>query len=68
MKVELHLKSDEQQAHLRSLFDRGPGYAVLLDQTLPLKQGARSGRGAARGQRQEKANQSLEGHRASNPC
>lgn len=32
MKVELHLTSDEQRAQLRGLFDRGPGYAVLLEQ------------------------------------
>ena len=32
MKVELHLKTDEQRTHLRGLFDRSPEYAVLLDQ------------------------------------
>lgn len=32
MRVELHLKTDEQRAHLRGLFDRSPDYAVLLGQ------------------------------------
>ena len=32
MRVELHLKTDEQRAHLRGLFDRGPDYTVLLGQ------------------------------------
>jgi len=32
MRVELHLKTDEQRAHLRGLFDRGPDYAALLGQ------------------------------------
>ena len=30
MRVELHLTTDEQQTHLRGLFDRGPDYAALL--------------------------------------
>jgi hypothetical protein len=30
MKVELHLKTDEQRTQLRGLFDRGPDYAALL--------------------------------------
>ncbi|MEO8145462.1 MAG: chromate resistance protein ChrB domain-containing protein [Betaproteobacteria bacterium] len=30
MRVELHLKTDEQRAHLRGLFDRSPDYAALL--------------------------------------
>jgi hypothetical protein len=32
MRVELHLKTDEQQAHLRGLFDRSGDYAALTDQ------------------------------------
>src|SRR6185295_19273881 len=32
MKVELHLKTDEQRAHLRGLFDRSADYTVLLGQ------------------------------------
>src|SRR5258706_9960009 len=32
MKVELHLTTDEQRAHLRGLFDRGPDYTALLAQ------------------------------------
>jgi len=32
MRVELHLKTDEQRAHLRNLFDRSREYAALLDQ------------------------------------
>ena len=32
MRVELHLKSDEQLVHLRGLFDRGTQYAALLEQ------------------------------------
>jgi len=32
MRVELHLKTDEQRAHLRGLFDRGPDYTMLLSQ------------------------------------
>ena len=30
MKVELHLQSDEQRAHLRDLFDRSPEYGALV--------------------------------------
>jgi hypothetical protein len=32
MRVELHLKTDEQREHLRSLFDRSSEYGALLDQ------------------------------------
>ena len=32
MRVELHLKTDEQRTYLRGLFDRGPDYTVLLGQ------------------------------------
>ncbi|HLX82001.1 MAG TPA: chromate resistance protein ChrB domain-containing protein [Burkholderiales bacterium] len=31
MRVELHLKTDEQRAHLRGLFDRSSEYAALAD-------------------------------------
>jgi hypothetical protein len=31
MTVELHLKTDQQRAHLRRLFDRSPEYSTLLE-------------------------------------
>ena len=37
MRVELHLKTDDQEAHLRSLFDRSSGYAALLDQVKAMR-------------------------------
>ena len=41
MRVELHLKSDEQLAHLRGLFDRGTEYATLLEQVQSARTGLR---------------------------
>ena len=41
MRVELHLNSGEQQAHLRGLFDRGTEYATLLEQVKSTRAGLR---------------------------
>jgi hypothetical protein len=41
MRVELHLHTDEQQAHLRGLFDRSGEYSALLDQIKAARAGLR---------------------------
>ena len=41
MRVELHLKTDEQRAHLRGLFDRSAEYAALLGQIKSARTGLR---------------------------
>ena len=41
MRVELHLKTDEQRAHLSGLFDRGSAYAELLGQIKAARAGLR---------------------------
>jgi hypothetical protein len=53
MRVELHLKTEDQEAHLRSLFDRSGEYAALLDQV-------RSTRASLRRLGQRKAKTSLD--------
>ena len=41
MRVELHLKTEHQRTHLRTLFDRSTEYAALLDQVRNARAGLR---------------------------